>query len=92
MPRRVSLGRVIATKTETREKRAPERRMGMAEAKAAGRCLCEGCGACRGKEGFPCCALTGGPLRCRWCAPNPPECKGCLMHYERLVAARRARG
>lgn len=87
MPRKVSLGRVIATKNETKEKVAPVPRLSLQSAKEQGRCQCEGCGACRGKEGYPCSALGGTPY-CRWCAPRPPECKGCLMHYERLVKKR----
>lgn len=91
MPRKVSLGRIIATKSESAAKEKPRARMGMAEAKAGGRCQCEGCGACNGLAGFPCCALIGpGPSLCRWCAPRPPECGGCLMHWERLQAKRKA--
>lgn len=38
--------------------RKPERRYwSSAEAEDAGRCLCEGCAACRGVTGYPCGAL-----------------------------------
>lgn len=37
------------------------------EARLEGRCVCEGCGACRGEEGHPCGSLTLAGERCPHC-------------------------
>jgi len=45
-------------------------RFTLAAAGAEGRCVCEGCGACRGLPGYPCAAVVVHPEAasvCRYC-------------------------
>jgi hypothetical protein len=45
-------------------------RFTLAAAGAEGRCVCEGCGACRGLPGYPCAAVVVHPeasSACRYC-------------------------
>lgn len=50
-----------------------QNRMAIGQARVERRCLCEGCAACHGMEGYPCAALSeamcGGTSneRCQWC-------------------------
>lgn len=50
-----------AAEVDDAKPKGPRERIGINEAAAQGRCVCEGCPACRGKAGYPCATLVNLP-------------------------------